>query len=160
MNEEVKYGTIIHKDGTILRTTTYYYDTKEELISAIPSFDTPPSVHIDRLTAVFEEFVSADDCLEITFAEESKFLSASKTIEAILRDPCPSGSYKAVQELFTIMSRLGQGWSSTVGDNSGQIGLLDLGNRDALATLMSSENHLSSLVRAYYYEFKNEEWSE
>ena len=59
---------------------------------------------------------------------------AKEQIAELLNDPYPSGSVRAVKELFAAMLKCGLGFKAGVG-KSGPLGVLDIGNIAAINAL-------------------------
>lgn len=86
---------------------------------------------------------------------------AVRRIKRILQDPYGSGSIDAVKALFTALMHCGVGYTGNRQDKkSANHGCLDIGNHEALMTVLTDRNTIRELVRQFYYRFDEEEYGE
>ena len=81
---------------------------------------------------------------------------AKEQIAELLSDPYPSGSVRAVKELFTAMLKCSLGYKAGIG-KSGPVGVLDLENMRAINTVMDNPDARIELCHMLYYGENKEE---
>jgi len=86
---------------------------------------------------------------------------AVKRIKDMLQDPYGSGSIDAVKNLFQALMHCGVGFTDNRKDRkSSNFGCLDLGNHEALMTVLTDRNIIRELVRQFYYKFDEDVYGE
>ena len=83
--------------------------------------------------------------------------AAVRRIREMLQDPYGSGSIDAVKALFKSLMHCGVGYTENRKDGkSSNFGCLDLGNHEALMTVLTDRKVIRELVRQFYYNFDEE----
>ena len=86
---------------------------------------------------------------------------ARNNILRLLQDPYGSGSRDAVKNLFQALVQCGVGYTGGREDGkSSNFGCLDLGNHEALMTVLTDRNTIRELVRQFYYKFDKDVYGE
>ena len=86
---------------------------------------------------------------------------AVRRIKEMLQDPYGSGSIDAVKALFQALMHCGVGFTDNRKDRkSANFGCLDLGNHEALMTVLTDRNTIRELVRQFYYKFDESAYGE
>ena len=86
---------------------------------------------------------------------------AVRRIKGMLQDPYGSGSIDAVKALFKSLMHCGVGYTKNRKDGkSSNFGCLDLGNHEALMTVLTDRKIIRELVRQFYYNFDREAYGD
>ena len=86
---------------------------------------------------------------------------AVRRIKEMLQDPYGSGSIDAVKALFQALMHCGVGYTENRTDRkSSNFGCLDLGNHEALMTVLTDRHTIRELVRQFYYKFDESVYGE
>ena len=90
---------------------------------------------------------------------EMNIEDAKANVERLLSDKYGSGSINQMKQLFDVLMACGVGYTpNRVDKKSANHGPFDLGNHEALMTVLTDRDTIREMVRRWYYRHENKEF--